>query len=99
LGGPDGIHPDVLRKKLSYLQICGWIAWMCREPRGARRLDVLSALAVANLRAVWIENDAPPETFLPKFADARAATSDPETNALIDDLFSGLQLNMRGFFE
>lgn len=71
---------------------------MSREPRGERRADVRSAVQTAHLRSAWVENDAPPENFLPQFSAARQVTSDPETNLQIDNLFDHLQLNMRGFF-
>lgn len=67
-------HPDELEKRLTMPQLCGWIAWMKRRPRGMRHTEAIVALQTAHLRAAWIEGEEDATKFLPQWHDDAPAT-------------------------
>ena len=59
-------------------QLCGWIAWMQRRPRGMRHKASELAIHTAHLRAAWVEGEEDATKFLPNWHDAGPATAEDE---------------------
>ncbi|MCA9063422.1 MAG: hypothetical protein KDA96_10195 [Planctomycetaceae bacterium] len=69
----------MLADELSLPDICDWIAWLSRRPRGERRLDALMAIQTAHLRAAWVESEQDPRDFLPQWStNATEPTNEAE---------------------
>ena len=64
-------HPDKLSEELTMPQLCGWIAWMNRRPRGERLLPTLFALQTAHIRGIWTTEPEDATNFLPHWKDSR----------------------------
>lgn len=91
IGGPDCVHPDYLKEKLSLRQIAGWIAWLRKEPRGDRRADARTAHQTAAFREVFIEGSEDPNNFLLRFRDT-TKIADPEIDQMVDEFLSPQQI-------
>ena len=68
----------MLADELSLPDICDWIAWMSRCPRGDRRLDMLFSLQSSQLVAALTGTEQDPRDFLPQWEDSATPTNEAE---------------------
>lgn len=90
------VHPDVLKKQLTRVQLAGWLAWLHKRPRGERHAEIVSAFQTARLYSAWVEGEHNSKDFIIPWKETRNELPKSEADLAFEQIgisqkFVGLQ--------